>query len=81
VAIEDVLRDALALNPEDRERLLVALHDSLEPDDGDVLDPKAWDAAWSTEIKKRLADLEDGRAKTYSHQDVMDDLQSRLRRP
>jgi putative addiction module component (TIGR02574 family) len=80
VAIEEVLRDALALDPDDRERLLVALHDSLEPDDGEVLDPEAWDAAWSTELKKRLSDLEEGRATVHTHQDVMHDLRARLHR-
>ena len=79
MAIEEVLRDALALAPDDRERLLVALNDSLEPDDGEVLDPEAWDAAWSAEIKKRLSDLEEGRATVHTHQDVMHDLRARLR--
>jgi putative addiction module component (TIGR02574 family) len=80
VAIDEVLRDALALDPEDRERLLVALNDSLEPDDGEVLDPAAWDAAWSAELKKRLNDLEEGRATVHTHQDVMHALRARLRR-
>jgi putative addiction module component (TIGR02574 family) len=80
VAIEEVLRDALALDPDDRERLLVALNDSLEPDDGEVLEPEAWDAAWSAEIKKRLRDLEEGRATVHSHENVMHDLRARLHR-
>ena len=80
VAIEEVLRDALALSNEDREKLLVALHQSLEPDDGATLSQPEWDAAWAAEINRRLKDLAEGRARTYSHQEVMADLRARLRR-
>jgi putative addiction module component (TIGR02574 family) len=80
VAIEDVLRDALALGDEDREKLLVALHQSLEPDDGDTLSQPEWDAAWAAEIDRRLNDLAEGRARTYTHQEVMAELRARLRR-
>jgi putative addiction module component (TIGR02574 family) len=80
VAIEDVLRDALALSDEDREKLLVALHQSLEPDDGEILTQPAWDAAWSVEIDRRLKALDEGRTTTHSHEDVMADLRAQLRR-
>lgn len=80
VAIEEVLRDALALSDEDREKLLVALHQSLEPDDGDTLTQPEWDAAWAAEIDRRLKDLAEGRARTYTHQEVMAELRARLRR-
>ena len=80
VAIEEVLRDALALSNEDREKLLVALHQSLEPDDGDTLNQLEWDAAWAAEIDRRLKDLAEGRARTYTHQEVMAELRARLRR-
>lgn len=76
VAIEEVLQDALALSDEDREKLVVALHRSLEPDDGDTLSQPAWAA----EIDRRLTDLAEGRARTYTHQEVMADLRARLRR-
>lgn len=80
MAIEQVLRDALALSDEDRERLLVALHQSLEPDDGDTLSQPEWDAAWATEIDRRLKDLAEGRARIHKHQEVMADLRARLLR-
>lgn len=80
MAIEQVLRDALALSDEDREKLLVALHQSLEPDDGDTLSQPAWDAAWAAEIDRRLKELAEGRARTYTHQEVMADLRARLLR-
>jgi putative addiction module component (TIGR02574 family) len=80
VAIEDVLRDARALSDEDREKLLVALHQSLEPDDGDTLSQPEWDAAWAAEIDRRLKELAEGRARTYTHQEVMAELRARLHR-
>jgi putative addiction module component (TIGR02574 family) len=80
VAIEDVLRDARALSDEDREKLLVALHQSLEPDDGDTLSQPEWDAAWPAEIDRRLKNLAEGRARTYTHQEVMAELRARLLR-
>ncbi|HEX8114319.1 MAG TPA: addiction module protein [Kofleriaceae bacterium] len=80
MAIEEVLRDALALSDEDREKLLVALHQSLEPDDGDTLSQPEWDAAWAAEIDRRLKDLAEGRARTYTHQEVMAELRARLHR-
>ncbi len=80
VAIEEVLRDALALSDEDREKLLVALHQSLEPDDGDTLSQPEWDAAWAAEIDRRLKDLAEGRARTYTHREVMAELRARLHR-
>jgi putative addiction module component (TIGR02574 family) len=80
VAIEQVLRDALALSDEDREQLLVALHQSLEPDDGDTLSQAERDAAWTGEIDRRLNDLAEGRARTSTHQEVMTELRGRLSR-
>ena len=80
MAIEQVLRDALALSDEDRENLLVALHQSLEPDDGDTLSQPEWEAAWASEIDRRLKELAEGRASTYTHQEVMAELRARLLR-
>ena len=80
MAIERVLRDVLALNDEDREKLLVALHQSFEPDDDEILSQPGWEAAWAVEIDRRLKELAEGRAKTYTQQEVMARLQSRLHR-
>ena len=80
VAIEQILQDALTLSDEDREKLLLALHQSLEPDDGDTLTQPEWDAAWAAEMDRRLNDLAEGRARTYSHQEVMAELRARLLR-
>jgi putative addiction module component (TIGR02574 family) len=80
VAIEQVLRDALALSDEDREKLLVALHQSFEPDDAEIASQSEWDAAWSVEIDRRLKELSAGRARTHTHQEVMAEMRSRLLR-
>jgi hypothetical protein len=77
IAIKDVLRDALALNDADRETLLLALLESLEPDDGEVLSQEAWEASWGPELRARVDALEAG-AKTYSHEEVMAELRARL---
>jgi len=80
MAIDDVLRDALARSDEDREKLLAALQLSLEPRDGDVLTQPEWDAAWLGEIDRRLTAFEDGRMATHSHDDVVVDIRAQLRR-
>lgn len=80
VAIEQVLQDALALSDEDREKLLVALHRSLEPEDGESLTQAEWESAWAVEIQRRLKELEDGRAQLHTHEEVMAELRSRLLR-
>lgn len=80
MAIDDVLRDALALSDEDRERLLAALQLSLEPRDEDVLAQPAWDAAWTAEIDRRLRAVDDGRMATHSHDEVVADIRALLRK-
>jgi putative addiction module component (TIGR02574 family) len=79
VAIEKLLREALALGDEDREKLLEALQRSFEPPDGETLSPEEWDAAWGPELRARVDALEAG-AKTYSHEEVMADLRAGLNR-
>ncbi|HXU24344.1 MAG TPA: addiction module protein [Tepidiformaceae bacterium] len=53
--LHTVLRDALALSPEDRELLMVELGTADDPDDG-------YDDAWGKEIERRLTELHEGRA-------------------
>ena len=82
MGLQQVLRDALALSEQDRERLVFLLHRSLEDDDQTTImapDPwDAWELEWSAEIKKRLSDLAEGRVTTYSHDEVMARLRARL---
>ena len=81
VAIENVLQQALALDPDQRAELAAALLRSLEPDDGETLTEQEWHAAWSVEIERRLRDLHEGRAKTFSHDEVMARVRERLAKP
>lgn len=52
-AITDVVAQALALAPEERAELADKLLASLHPD-------PQWDAAWSAEAERRLAEIEGG---------------------
>ena len=58
----------------------MALHQSFEPDDDEILSQPEWEAAWAAEIDRRLKDLAEGRAKTYTHEEVMTELWSSVRR-
>ena len=77
-AIEKVLQDALALSAKERSQLIDALEASLEPDDGEAISGPEWDAAWGAEIEHRLRDLDEGRAKTLTHEEFLSRLRSRL---
>ena len=69
---EDIYREALALAPEDRERLAVRIMGSLEPVDSSVR------AAWDEEIRLRVQELSDGRAETIAWSDVHRSLEEKL---
>ncbi len=53
--LDHVIEEALALIPQERSALLLALVDSLEGDDESVVSK-----AWATEIAQRKADLRSG---------------------
>jgi hypothetical protein len=92
VTLEQILEQALALNRENRETLIVALQSSLDAeasdaadtDDAEPLGPEEqaqWDAAWGAEIRRRVDDFHAGRTKLHSHEEVMAVLRSRLSSP
>ena len=62
-ATHKLLEDALALPDEERELLLIELQASLAPD-------AAWEAAWSEECTRRLADCDAGRVLTQSWEEA-----------
>lgn len=64
-AEDRIVREALALSPEARAALAGALLDSLES----APDPDA-EAAWETEIRARVAELDEGRARTVPWSEV-----------
>ena len=54
--ISRLLKDALALPPEGRAALASSLIDSLD----ETVEPDA-EKAWATEIRRRIADIDEGR--------------------
>jgi hypothetical protein len=47
-----ILQEALALPREDRTRLVVALQESLEPDE-------EWEVAWAAEVERRMKEVDE----------------------
>lgn len=76
MAVDKVLQEALSLPPEDRDRLLVALARSLEPNTDE-----AWNRVWATEIERRLRDLDEGRTTTISHEEFLRRMRAALSQP
>ncbi len=70
-----LLKRALALTPEERAELAGSLLESLDPSDED---PKAVEAAWDDEIARRIEDLDSGKVKTVSWEEVQARLSSKL---
>ena len=61
----EILKEALALSHEERAALAAALLDGLDADtDEDA------EAAWATEVNRRVAELESGAVKTISWAEV-----------
>lgn len=79
--VERVLEEALALSAEERKIVLAALNNSLESHDGGGVPSEAWEAAWSAELKRRVDNLEAGRTRLHSHDEVMAELDDMLRQP
>jgi putative addiction module component (TIGR02574 family) len=71
--VEELSRKALALSPEDRLRLAEELLATVQDVDGDV------EAAWDEEIKRRLAEIDDGTAKLVPAEEVFAEVRRLLR--
>lgn len=70
---KQLLEEALALSDEERAEIAGVLIESLEPTpDADV------EAAWRSEVARRVANLDSGAAKTVAWSQVRDELFSRL---
>jgi hypothetical protein len=78
---ESVLEQALALPEEERGDLAARLLRSLEPDDTDELSTQEWDAAWSTELDRRVREVRDGSAELVEGDDVLAELHAIAGRP
>lgn len=73
-AAKRILEHALGLPDDEREALAAQLMDSLPAKgEGEI------EAAWKTEIKRRIADVEDGRVEMVSWEEARRVLRDRLR--
>jgi putative addiction module component (TIGR02574 family) len=81
VAIEKLLRDALALPREERARLANALQESLERGGDEAASDAEWEAAWSAELERRLRDFDEGRATAISYEEFKSRMRARVPRP
>jgi putative addiction module component (TIGR02574 family) len=69
--LDDLLKKAMSLPPEDRAALANSLLESLDETDEDA------EAAWDDEIKRRVDDVRSGRVKTIPGEQVLERLNSR----
>ena len=75
MSIETLTAEALKLPPDQRATLADKLVESLDPSD----DPEIR-RAWETEIDRRIADVESGRAKTIPAEQVFAEIRASLKR-
>ena len=71
--VEELSHKARALPPEDRVRLAEELLASVQEADADV------DAAWEEEIKRRIAEIESGKAKLIPAEEVFAEVRRLLK--
>jgi putative addiction module component (TIGR02574 family) len=81
MAVEQILREALALPREDRARVAGALLESVQPEAAETLAEAEWEAAWTVEIARRLRDLDEGRATSISLEEFRARMRARLPQP
>ena len=73
---DSILGTALTLPPDDRARIAAELIASLdEGEDRDV------EAAWATEIERRISEIESGEAETVSWEEARARIRSKLAKP
>jgi putative addiction module component (TIGR02574 family) len=71
MAVEKILREALALSREDRARVLEALQKSLEPDE-------EWEKAWAAEVERRMKAVDEGRARLIPAEEIFAELRAQF---
>jgi putative addiction module component (TIGR02574 family) len=69
---ERLLQEAMQLSSDERELLAIELFASLEKEPG-------YDEAWEAEIERRLKEIDDGTVEMIPGEQVMAELQERLR--
>jgi putative addiction module component (TIGR02574 family) len=78
VTTEDLFKAALALDEKDRAQLTHRLIASLDEEGGERLDQEEWEAAWTDEAERRLAEMRDGRVKGIPGEQVFARARARL---
>ncbi len=71
---EDLYREALALNDEERERLALLLHNATA---GGYVDPEI-EKAWVGECQRRVAELDSGAIQAIPADEVLDEARRLL---
>lgn len=71
--VEELSHKARALSPEDRVRLAEELLASVQEPDAEV------DAAWAKEIKRRIAEIDSGKAKLIPADEVFAEVRRLLK--
>ena len=73
---EEIMGAAMALSPDERERLAEHLIESLDPEDQDTIH-----RLWVEEAERRLKEIEDGVVEPIPGEEVMRRLRSRYKQP
>jgi putative addiction module component (TIGR02574 family) len=76
VKLEQVAEDISELSPQDRQTLLARLIRELES--AENISPTEIEAAWDPEISRRLEEIDSGKVKLFSAEDVFSRIQARL---
>lgn len=76
-----LVTELLELPDEDRGTLAALLWRSLEPDDGDELAGKDWEAVWTAEIDRRLREVTDGTVELIDGDQVDAEIRAMLDAP
>lgn len=71
---EAILQQALGLEEGERAQLAASILESLEP----RVDEREIEQAWREEVRRRVADLDEGRVELVPWDDVRDQLLARL---
>jgi putative addiction module component (TIGR02574 family) len=75
---EEIMNDALALPPNQREMLAEHLMESLDLADSE--EQKRIDALWAQEAERRYKEIEDGIVEAIPGEEVMNRLRARYKR-
>jgi putative addiction module component (TIGR02574 family) len=76
-----LVTELLELPDEDRGALAALLWRSLEPDDGDELTGKEWEAVWAAEIDRRMREVAEGKVELVDGDQVDAEIRAMLDAP